>query len=377
MGRVTTSHLIHIKLLLACAILSFVVPTMQGQNSTQASNELAPRQNVAAIEVNQYSQQYYANEAAWWREFVKRNASNEQGWLNYYKALRYTNYTPQSRSINSTKQKQLDDVLAQMGLSVPGTFAYYYASYLNGNKSESAYLELLKAYQLRADEQELWDDLLSYAIIYNKPSEATKFASLLSNHRVYNAHEVSYNRNVLNSIEQNGILITHGNVDTYPILIMQYLNDYRKDVKVVCLEWLGNEAYVNQVSKWIGYDINPNASLTDILKSNSNIYVALTVPPNMIESHASELYCTGLTLKHSIVPVDNLSALKNNWERLFEKQWIDEREQLNRNYILPLVQLKEHYKQLGDAEHLQEIQGYFEKLAKGFGLNKVYNNHKD
>src|SRR5690606_41881113 len=72
------------------------------------------------------------------------------------------------------------------------TFAYYYASYLNGNKSESAYQELLKAYQLRADEQELWDDLLSYAIIYNKPSEAAKFADRKST-RLNSSHvKISY-----------------------------------------------------------------------------------------------------------------------------------------------------------------------------------------
>jgi hypothetical protein len=377
MGRLTTSHRIYKRLLTVCALLSMLVPTILGQNSAPASNEVVSRQSIVPIESKQYSQQYYANEAAWWREFVKSNATNEQGWLNYYKALRYTNYTPQSRAINSTKQKQLDDVLAQMKVSVPGTFAYHYASYLNGNKSESSFEELLKAFQLRADESELWDDLLSYAVIYNKPSEATKFASLLANNHVYNTHEVSYNRNVLNSIEQNGILVTHGNVDTYPALIMQQLNDYRKDVKVVCLEWLGNEAYAQQVSQWIGHDIKGNASLKDILKSKRSIYVALTVPPNVIESHASELYCTGLTLKHSSVPIDNLSALKNNWERLFEKQLIDEQEQLNRNYLVPLVQLKEHYKQQGDTEHLEEVQAYFEKLAKGFGLNKVYNNHKD
>lgn len=358
------------------ALVLLAVPNIDGQTAPSLS-QAEQRQDIPAIERYQFSQQYYANEAAWWMNYLKENQASEQGWLNYYKALRYSNYTPQSRVISKNQQKQLDAVIEEMKSKVSGTFAYHYAAYLNGNKGESAYEDLVKAYQLRSDVPEIWDDLLSYAIIYNKQEEAIKFAKQLATHSIYNAREVSYNRNVLNSVERDAILITNGNVDTYPILILQLLNQYRIDVKVICLDWLNNEAYVQQVSQWLGRNIRLNASLKELLQSTKNVYVALTVPPSDIEQNAQNLYCTGLALKYSRVEIDNLSALRNNWERLFEKDLIDEQEELNRNYLVPLVQLKQHYKELGEIEKHQVVQAYFEKLAKGLGLNKAYNTHKD
>jgi len=120
--------------------------------------------------------------------------------------------------------------------------------------------------------------MLSKAVIQSNQSEITKFSNLLSENHVYNSAEVTYNRNVLSSVEQNGILITNGNVDTYPVIMMQQLQNYRKDVNVLCLEWLGNETYSKTVSGWLGLKTDKKIGLSDIMASKSSrpLYVSLT-----------------------------------------------------------------------------------------------------
>ncbi len=360
-------------------VLAFGFAISATAQNASPSHETMKRQAIVPVEDNQFSNNYYANEASWWRDHLKKNEKDQAAWLNYYKAVRYTNYTEQSRHISKTRQAELDELLVKMKKAVPESFAFNYASYLNGNKSNAAFSHLDKAYSQNPYNKELWDDMLSKAVINSDKANTEKFAKQLSDNAIYNASEVSYNRNVLSSVEQNGILITNGNVDTYPILMMQQLQSYRKDVRVVCLEWLGNETYSNTVAGWLDIKKTKDIALADILTSKSTaLYVALTLPPDNIKEISKNLYCTGLAMKYSKTSLDNLPVLASNWEKLFEKTNLNTNEQLNRNYLVPLVLLKDYYKQAApNVAKQQETANYFEQLSKGFGLTKAYNQHKD
>lgn len=348
------------------------------QNSTVTTNEMR-RQGIVAIEDNQFANQYYANEASHWRTQVNLNEKDEYAWLNLYKATRFTNYTEHSRDISTGRQNDLDGILAKMKKAIPESFAYNYSAYLNGNKSNQSFTHLEKAYNQATAASELWDDMLSKAVIESNQSEVTQFSNLLSENHIYNSAEVTYNRNVLSSVEQNGILITNGNVDTYPVLMMQHLQNYRKDVSVLCLEWLGNETYSKTVSGWLGLKTDKKIALPDIManKSNKALYLSLTVPPDDIKKYSSNLYCTGLAMKYSKTPLDNLPVLATNWEKLFDKSALQSSDNLNKNYLVPLVLLKDYYSQTGNATGKAEASQQMEQVATSFGLKKVLQQHKD
>lgn len=348
------------------------------QNSSTPNNDMR-RQGIIAIEDNQFANQYYANEASHWRGQVALNEKDEYAWLNLYKATRFTNYTEHDRDISTSRQNDLDALLVKMKKAIPESFAYNYSAYLNGNKSNQSFTHLEKAYKQGTEVNELWDDMLSKAVIQSNQSEINKFSNLLSENHVYNSAEVTYNRNVLSSVEQNGILITNGNVDTYPVIMMQQLQNYRKDVNVLCIEWLGNETYSNTVSDWLGLKTDKKITLPDIMASKSSrpLYLTLTVPPDDIKKYSDNLYCTGLAMKYSKTPLDNLAVLSSNWERLFDKTTLQSSESLNKNYLVPLVLLRDYYSQKGNTSAKAETSQQIEQIATVFGLSKVIQKHKD
>lgn len=378
--RVNNKQVMNMKIA-AVMILGFGLLALSAESQNASpSHETMKRQAIVPIEDNQFSNFYYANEAGWWRDYLKSHEKDENAWLNYYKATRYTNYTEQSREISKNRQAELDRLLAQMKKAIPESFAYNYSAYLNGNKTNDAYTYLDKAYNQNPNSPELWDDMLSKAVIHSDNSDIEKFSRKLSDSGIYNTAEVTYNRNVLSSVEQNGILVTNGNVDTYPVLMMQQLQSYRKDVRIICLEWLANETYSKTVSEWLKLKISEDIQLSDILASSSGkaVYMSLTLPPDDIAKYSANLYCTGLAMKYSKTALDNVPVLVSNWEKLFDKTAIQSTEDINKNYLIPLVLLKQYYKtSSAKKEQQDEVKFYFESVTKGFGLNHVYQKHKD
>ncbi len=350
--------------------------------SAQTTSPTGPatvRREVSSIDVEQLSSIEYKNSAARWNDELSRDVSNESAWINLYKASRYEGYSSHSRKLSKEKQLELDAIISKMNSAVPASFALHYAKYLNASKTDESFAELKEAYKIKPLETELLDDMLCDAVI-NKDNAATKqFAELLSKSNLYNAAEVEYNRNVLNSIEQKGILITNGNVDTYPLIMMQQLQGYRTDVGIVCVEWLNSKKYQEEVKKLLDIKQSSSLSMDQLLtaKSLRPVYVALTMPPDFIQKNSNKLFCTGLAMKYSKSKLENLESLAYNWESLFVKSRMNDAEQINRNYLFPVLMLKEYYSRTGNAEGEMELQQLSLQMAQRFKVEKQVKKHLD
>lgn len=341
---------------------------------SQSPSEKAVSTKPAAappVELNLTDASIFKTSKSYWKEIVKAEVTNQVAWVNYFDAAKFSSYEKHSRELSKTEKEELESIRQQVATLIPNTYAHFYIEYHVLGKTKSGFSFLEKAYQLNPDAT-LLDDMLAKAIIERNDVKKKEYVKKLYESGAISAAVLEYNQNVLYSIEKNGNLVTYGYADTYPLYILQELFDIRKDVRILCLEWLVNEDYNANWSNRLGFSnglsSKENVQIAQIFSKHSSnaIYIGLTLPPNLINIEKANLYCTGLALKYSPTPIGHLESLKSNWETLFKKKQLENDEDINANYLIPLLMLEKVYINEGGSKTVRPL---IDKLAKRYAPN--------
>ena len=261
-------------------------------------------------------------------------------------------------------------------------FNSYYSAYLNSDAKNKDFNSLLKANELNPTNSELYFELAKYYELQQNPTKKKEFCTKLKTSKLSPAlREYAYN--TLMSVSQNGILVTYGEDDTYPIWVLQTTESIRKDVTVLNYDLMITEEYRNLKKKELGLSFSKSySSNISILKDiavknkNKNIYYSLTVSRLILKQLKNNLYPTGLALKYSKKGLDNSQILAQNWESKFLKTYISNStinskdRQINMNYILPLLQLSNYYKENNRIDKYNQTAEIIRKIGVSGGKQK-------
>ncbi len=332
----------------------------------------APSAESKALELNYETSRLQSNvvldQKKYWKQVAESQANNEQAWLNYFEAARVSFVSSNSRVYSSSEKKELETIAAQVAASLPQSYCHYYIQYMLIEKHDDSWPYLLKATEIRSS-PDLLDDLVCYYSILKNSSGLSQAISQLHSSGQINSELLEYNQNVLNSIEQYGVLITYGFADTYPILLLQEIYGFRKDVQIICLDWIKSNKYKVELQNRYGLSLDglksESEALKGCLKIESYPYVGLTLPPSLIKPYLDDLYCTGLALKYSSEPVSNINNIAFNWS-LFKKKHIRASEDINVNYLVPLSLLIDYYQKRNEPipADIQESHNYLNNRFK-------------
>jgi len=342
----------------------------------QGTNAQGPELNTIianpANEAN-FTPGYFETESSKLSQEVLFEPTNSVNWGNYYRAERYSFYSKNSNDITSTEQKELDDIVKNMEKFVPQSYEYHFLTYLNGNNNPDLVNHLQKAYELNSNSAEVLVQYTSYYELTGNDAKKKEFCKSLVNAGVYSVGILEFNKNLLNSVEQNGILITHGENDTYPTWIQQNIKNERIDVKVLYIDLLENKEYREKELNALGLDITTDiktnkAGFLKELASESKsrpVYFATTVAPELLKPMNANLYLTGLAFKYSESAFDNVELLKKNWNTKMVKEKINSdkiaegsiESKMNLNYLPGILMLYDNYSKSGnkEAEKLKEL----------------------
>jgi hypothetical protein len=353
--------------------------------------------------------EYYVQQAGlWWKE-IEKDKSNESAWDNYYKANRYSLMTFKDinrfdghRNDGWTKEapylKELDEIISLIGQNIPNTFTYYRLQKIGSPSDEAGFSSLQKAYEINPDNPEIYDRFVTYYEMKGNIAKRKEF-----NEKLYKANYISpgfltYGFNVLMTMKPNGIILTFGDNDTFPLWLLQDVLSIRTDVTVLNVSLLSVPEYREIIFRRTGipvfskiYKDGATSEAEDeivgyIIKnkpSSHPLYIGLPAW-NQLEEYERNLYLVGLALEYSTDNIDNIASLKNNFENRYALDYVKNRfeydisveivDRMNINYLPGIFKLYEHYTLSGDLTHAQRMKELGLLIAQKGGqewLNKA------
>lgn len=137
---------------------------------------------------------------------------------------------------------------------------------------------------------------------------------------LYSENYKSYAKNMLDSCDRNAILFTVGDNDTFPLLIYQIKNNYRKDVLIVNTSLLQDDRYVLMMkNRVLDSDGIPLSIETDFIRNEASEVLLLTTENeapisiqnlNSIIDNKANLY-RGVNKIYKTIPSNNFKFNKN------------------------------------------------------------------
>ncbi|MEL7530736.1 MAG: hypothetical protein AAFN10_05480 [Bacteroidota bacterium] len=202
-------------------------------------------QKVVRITKKLYKLSWYEQQAKSWQTFLQTNTEDAEGWHSYYEANRAI------RNLGGEPIEDLDQIVKNMKQYVPESFEYSFLVYRNRglglDDQEDHFAFLEKAHEIDPNRTEVLEDFVThYEINWD-----------LAQRRAYNVKRMhandisydilSYNYNVLMSLEKDAILFTNGDNDTYPLWLLQDAMGVRADVIVLNCSLAALNDYLNRL----------------------------------------------------------------------------------------------------------------------------------
>ena len=361
------------------ALLFYIITTAFAAPKGVDPVEIVPITKAA------YDYTFYAEQAELWMQEIEANTQNAHAWYNYYKAARYANM----RSDSLTKKYDLDEIVGSMPHSMANTFEFNYILYIHDRWSNDSFGHLLKAHKIDPERSVAFYPLVTYNVTEGNQEQVEVFCKKLFEAGEFQPSLMAWNYNTLYSVEKNGILLTHGDNDTYPAWVIQSVKEIRPDVKVLNVNLLMFDSYRERIFEEMGLE---NFSSDDypeykdlylaitrqfMQQADRPVYIATSVPEFIRNALGDSLYLVGLAFKYSPAPFDNVAFLKNNFEKKFLKDHLriqleadtgsNVMANMNMHYLPAIITLRNHYKDSGDQIKANALTPMIRQIAKEAG----------
>ncbi len=349
------------------------------------------------------SDEWYRAQAKLWKKEIDKNPKNAEAWQNYYNAIRYENF---NQTIGTKeKQEKLQQIVADLGKYAPESFQYYYLKYFTSKDKTKNIRDMEIAHKMATDRPDPLYELITHYELNGDEKKVTDYYQKLYETKDIAPWLVNYNYNVLMSTEENAIIFTNGDNDTYPARMLQEVKAVRTDVSVLNISMSGTETYLERVLGKKGIKINRKELMQKAVTTGSDksksfsisifvqevckflaqnypdfpVYFALTVYEEHFKPLKDDLYIVGLAYRYSSKRIDNIALtkkiLENNFRLDYLKyDWYNDlypgtnlMNQMQLNYVPGMMMLVKHYETSGQQEKAQYWKNLATELAKRAG----------
>jgi hypothetical protein len=361
-------------------------------------------ETVYGIAKERREESWYLTQFNGWKKLLDSDKTNAEAWYNYYKAsraLRVISASDENRKKYSALSKQIvDDTYA----AIPNTFEANHLKWLEGGNDETLFSFLKKAYEIDPADSRAYTDLATYYETQHNKTEYQKACVLMYQANVMHASMVNWGYNMLAGLDQNAVLFTAGDNDTYAAWVAQEGLNFRKDVRVVNLHLMMMDNYRDQLLKELGfpplamrselttkpekYEENRAKILEHFLKNSAvrPIHIAVSAIQSINDEKWKEkLYLTGLTYQYSEESIDNNTLIVRNFEKRYLLDHLthyfsfgmDEKvaDHLNGCYLVSLVNIHTHYVTTEQDDKASKIKELLIRISKKSEQEKEINDY--
>ncbi len=354
-------------------------------------------ETVYSIAKEQREDSWYEGQLKAWKGEINKNKKNGIAWTNYYmaaRALRHGSYQ------NPEMRQKYDDlchaIVADVKKAYPGSFESYYLAYIEQGLTGTAD-NLLKAAEINPNDERLFDEMVIHHLLtFNQP-EFERYCKEVFKANEFSTGILNWGYNILSELDENAVLFTCGDNDTYGAWIIQAVKNFRKDVTIVNTSLIMIDDYRNRLLKELGYeplkiktpeteedyDANTIRIYKHFFSGKRPVYVSATAISFFEKEFGSKLYVTGLAYKYSESEFDNVSIIRRNYEKRYLLDYLKQifsynisdlkGEQLNGMYLPSMIKLYQQYKESEELSKKQELEVLLLKIAEQNGQqNEVY-----
>lgn len=353
------------------------------------------KEKVPSLAEGYHSITWYQTQQKLWKEEVKTHPKSENAWENYYRAVR-TITLLENNSPLGTKSDPAMAVLDEMEIQIPNSYTFNFAKGNQlGSWNKESIIYTKRAYHLEPNNPRTYPNLVVYHEMHGELSERKAINEKWFYGNYYSSGLLNYHSNLLNSLDQNAIIFTGGDNDSYPIWLLQDVMKLRPDVTVINRFMAGSPIYLSTIFKRLGlkvspskinsfefkFDISPEerddylVRLIKFIAKNCTrpVYTGLTLGTRSLEAIENELYLIGLANKYAPNGFDNLAVLKDNMMNNYRLDYLEQQYYIetkidivnlcNQNYIPCFLTLFDHYKTSNDLIGLDRCKHYLQLLA--------------
>lgn len=361
-------------------------------------------ETVYSIAKEMREKSWYEGQIKAWKAEIDQNKKNGIAWTNYYmasRALRHLSYD------NPEARKKYDDlchtIVADVKKAIPSSFEAYYLAYIEQGLAGTAD-NLLKAAEISPNDERLFDAMMIHNLLTFNQSGFEHYCNELFKSNDLSAGILNWGYNALSELDENAILFTTGDNDTYAGWIIQSVKNFRKDVTIVNTSLILIDDYRNRLFQQLGYDkldlktpqteeeylANMNLIFSHFFKGKRPVYVSATTIHSFEKDFGDKLYLTGLAYKYSESEFDNQSIIRRNYEKRYLLDYLDQifsynisdlkGEELNGMYLPSMIKLYQQYDESEETAKKQRLQSLLLKIAKQNGqqdeINKLLTQQK-
>lgn len=224
------------------------------------------------------------------------------------------------RSPTIDQQTQMNEVVTYYEKNDPNSFEYHYFKYVSGNYNVEWYAHLEQAKKLKPNNLDVAVQLVAYHYIMDQPIALNEQLSMLFQSGKIEPEMLVYSKHLLQSVEEGGVLITHGFDDTYSALYVQQIQKQRTDVNIISLDFLQSTYYRKKLEN-SGLKMPANSAvdvsfLEKLCNSNSwaKMHLSVTLPKPYLQPVVNQLSVVGLTFRYDVSKSSYLQKNEELWE---------------------------------------------------------------